>query len=70
MTRVQLRFNGEGDWFDAHEYMKENKESGKKVFSWTLWRYFMPLQHVGEEGRVKVEVRAIANDGEVQDALI
>lgn len=65
VVRVQLRFNGSGEWEDAHEYMKEDKEAGKKVFSWTLWKYKMPKEKVGTDGTVKVEVRAVGSDGEV-----
>ena len=50
--------------------MKENKAEGLKVFSWTLWRYSMPLSKVAPDGTVSIEVRAIANDGEVQDAKL
>jgi len=60
-----LRFNG-GDWEDAHEYMKEEgRAAGLKVFSWTLWRYKMPLSKLRADGSVTVEVRAIGSDGEV-----
>lgn len=69
VTRVQLRFDG-GEWTDAHEYMKEDKEAGLKVFSWTLWRFRMPLSYVSAAGKVSVEVRAIGSDGEVQESSI
>ena len=65
VNRVQIRFNGDGPWEDAHAYIKEPKEEGLKVFSWTLWRYDMPLSKIGADGTVNMEVRAIANDGEV-----
>jgi len=69
VTRIQLRFNG-GAWEDAHDYLKEEKAPGLKVFSWTLWRYKMPLDKVAADGTVSVEVRAIGSDGEVQDSKI
>ncbi len=55
---------------DAHEYMKEDKAPGKKVCSWTLWKFNMPKEMAGLDGTVNVEVRAIGSDGEVQDARI
>lgn len=70
VVRVQVRFNGEGAWEDVHEYIKEEKPAGQKVFSWTLWKYNMPLDKVGADGSVKMECRAIGSDGEVQDADI
>ena len=50
--------------------MKEDKAEGLKVFSWTLWRYKMPRSKANADGTVNLEVRAIGNDGEVQDASI
>lgn len=52
---------------DAHEYIKETKAPGQKVFSWTLWKYEMPLDKIKPDGTVRVECRAIGSDGEVQD---
>ena len=68
--RVQVRFNGEGPWEDAHEYIKEDKPAGQKVFSWTLWKYIMPLDKISADGTVNMECRAIGSDGEEQDADI
>ena len=50
--------------------MKEEKAPGKKIFSWTLWKYDMPLSKVAADGTVKVICRAIGNDGEIQDSSI
>ena len=41
-----MRFNDETEWVDASDYIKENKEEGKKVFSWTLWKYEMDKSKV------------------------
>ena len=65
MVQVQLQFNDEDTWVDAHDYIKENKAADAKVFSWTLWKYEMGPEMVAADGTVKVKVRAIANDGEV-----
>jgi len=43
------------------------------VFSWTLWRHTISLEEatlLANKGIVKVMVRAIASDGEVQTAEI
>ena len=50
--------------------MKEEKAPGKKVFSWTLWKYDMDSSKVGADGTVNVVCRAIGSDGEVQDTKI
>ena len=71
VVKVQLRFGGEGsEWIDADEYMREEKSADKKVFSWTLWKYQMPVDKCNSDGSVRVEVRAIGSDGEVQDSRI
>ena len=65
VVKVQLRFNDETEWVDASDYIKENKEEGKKVFSWTLWKYEMDKSKVQSDGSVRVECRAVGSDGEV-----
>ena len=68
--KVQLMFNEDGNWHDCHDYIKEDKAPGKKVFSWTLWKYDMGPEMVKPDGSVEVKCRAIGSDGEVQDATI
>ena len=67
---MQLQFNGEGPWEDAHRYLKEDKRPGAKVFSWTLWSYDMDPSKATADGSVKVKVRAIGSNGEVQENRI
>ena len=46
----------------------EDKKPGQKVFSWTLWKYDIDLSGLKEgENTPSPMVRAISNDGKVQD---
>ena len=39
IEKVEVSFDEGETWHEAHDYIKEQKEQGKKVFSWTLWKY-------------------------------
>lgn len=67
---MQLQFNGTGPWHDATSYLKQKPGLGRKIFSWTLWKYEMPVSMINEEGKVSVRCRAIANDGEIQEGHV
>ena len=69
VVKVELSFDQGQTWHEAHDYIKENKEPGKKVFSWTLWKYnFLPnFDKSDTPHEVNVIVRATANDGEIQN---
>ena len=52
---------------------QETKNPSAKVFSWTLWRYEMPLEQalkVAHDGKVSVTVRASARNGEMQTSAL
>jgi hypothetical protein len=38
-TKVEISTDGGNSWHNAHELVMEDKPPGKKVFSWTLWKY-------------------------------
>jgi hypothetical protein len=44
VTNVQLSFDGGASWSNVQELLLETKDPGAKVFSWTLWRYQLPLE--------------------------
>ena len=57
---------------NAHKYMKEKKGPNAKVFSWTLWKYDMDPSKVvpAADGSIKVQVRAVGNNGEIQESRL
>lgn len=46
----------------------EDKPDGKKVFSWTLWKYNLDTSRT--RGDIQVQVRAVDSKGNVQDGEI
>ena len=72
VVKVELSFDEGQTWQEAHDYIKEDKEKGKKVFSWTLWKYnYTPnFEKADRFHSVSVMIRATASDGEVQDKTI
>ncbi len=64
--------DGGKTWLEAHDYIKENKDPGAKVFSWTLWKYNLNIyeQLAPGQDHVKLLVRAIGSDGEVQSGRL
>ena len=71
-VKVELSFDEGETWTEAHEYLKENKAEGKKVFSWTLWKYThaLPADSPTESREISVHVRAVGSDGEVQETKL
>ena len=59
-------------WTDAHSYIKEDKELGRKVFSWTLWKYnYTPdFKKSDKPHKVTVLARATDNNGKVQNGKL
>ena len=65
--KVEISFDGGSTWNEAHDYIKEKRDPGKKVFSWTLWKYYLDInEQVRPDNKpVRVIVRATGSDGEV-----
>ena len=64
---MEISFDQGKTWerIDRKNLTKENKAGGKKVFSWTLWKYSLETSKI-KGNEVDVMVRAIGSDGEVQ----
>lgn len=42
-VKVEISIDDGKTWLEAQDYIKEDKEPGKKVFSWTLWKYNLDI---------------------------
>lgn len=67
-TQVELSIDGGESWRKVDELVMEDKPKGKKVFSWTLWKYKLNTSAI--RGDLNILVRAIDSKGDVQEGKI
>jgi sulfite oxidase len=64
VDRVEVSLDGGKTWNRSTIISKEDKEPGKKVFSWVLWEYTInAIENANSDGRVTVTCKCYDTEG-------
>jgi len=65
VNKVEISLDGGETWTEASEYVMEKRKPGRHCFSWTLWKYRLPVSKA-TSSNFTVMARAFTDGGESQ----